>query len=141
MKCSPSDRLVGHRRRFGRDESRRLLAMLSDGHTLESVAATLGRSPEAVEIKAMALGVVKKCPSWSDQQQATRVRLLAKKPNRTLQHAGEPWSLEDDRQLRDGILERLSARMIAEQTQRTTRAVRRRAELLNLSWITYDRAL
>lgn len=48
--------------------------------------------------------------------------------------SNDPWSIEEDKQLRRLMAEGNSARAIAARLKRTTRAVRRRAERLHLSW-------
>jgi serine/threonine-protein kinase RIO1 len=48
--------------------------------------------------------------------------------------ANKPWSLAEDERLRALMAEGKTARAIAAYFKRTTRAVRRRAERLKLSW-------
>jgi hypothetical protein len=137
MKNESADRFDPGRRvgRISLDDGRRILAMVSRDDTFEAIAMLLRRSPEAIEAKAKSLGLVRKGSAWRDQRQALCAALLSKKPEKSSLRAGKPWLPEDDRQLRRSICEGRSAREIAVQAQRTTRAVRRRAELLKLSWL------
>ena len=48
--------------------------------------------------------------------------------------SNEPWTLEEDNQLRARMADGETARAVATHFERTTRAVRRRAERLKLSW-------
>jgi hypothetical protein len=48
--------------------------------------------------------------------------------------SNKPWTLEEDDQLRIRMADGRTARAIAIHFKRTTRAIRRRAERLKLSW-------
>ena len=48
---------------------------------------------------------------------------------------GRPWTKEEDEQLRLGMAEGQTPATIFAAFQRTTRAIRRRSEILKLSWL------
>jgi hypothetical protein len=81
-------------------------------------------------LKASNVGV--RNSRYPGQRQRVRTSVT---PTPSAKRAGEPWSSEDDQQLRIAMLQGRTARGIAIQVQRTTRAVRRRAEILKLSWL------
>lgn len=48
--------------------------------------------------------------------------------------SNKPWTIEEQNQLLIGLASGKSATAIASELKRTTRAIRRRAEVLELSW-------
>jgi hypothetical protein len=120
--------------RFSLEEDRQLMSMASNGATMEAAAAKFGALPETITRKAAKFGVQLKSSAWSERQQVARATLLA--GNRQVaSRSGEPWSIEEDNQLRASLAEGQTVRTIARHSKRTTRAIRRRAEILELSWL------
>lgn len=108
------------------------MSMASNGATIEAAAAKFGALPETITRKVAKFGVQLKSSAWSERQQVARV--LA--GNRQVaSRSGEPWSIEEDNQLRASLAEGQTVRTIARHSKRTTRAIRRRAEILELSWL------
>jgi hypothetical protein len=120
--------------RFSLEEDRQLISMASNGATIEAAAAKFGALPETITRKVAKFGIQLKSSAWSERQRAARAALLA--GNRQVaSRSGEPWSMEEDNQLRAELAEGQTVRAIARQSKRTTRAIRRRAEILELSWL------
>jgi hypothetical protein len=118
--------------RFSLEEDRQLMSTASNGATIEAAAAKFGALPETITRKVAKFGVQLKSSAWSERQQVARV--LA--GNRQVaSRSGEPWSIEEDNQLRASLAEGQTVRTIARHSKRTTRAIRRRAEILELSWL------
>ena len=65
------------------------------------------------------------------------LRTPAEYPDRKLRGSSrsrKPWTLDEDDRLRISMAEGRTARTIANDSERSSRAIRRRAEILNLSW-------
>jgi hypothetical protein len=120
--------------RFSLEENRQLMSMASNGATIEAAAARFGALPETISLKVAKLGIQLKSSAWSERQRAARAALLAGKPQMA-SRSREPWTAEEDNELRAGLAEGQTVRTIARHSGRTTRAIRRRAEILGLSWL------
>jgi hypothetical protein len=59
---------------------------------------------------------------------------LVRNRNEAAPRSNEPWTSEEDNQLRILMAEGKTARTIAAHCNRSTRAIRRRTEILKLSW-------
>ena len=69
--------------------------------------------------------------------QEETLRTPAEYPDRKLRGSSrsrKPWTLDEDDRLRISMAEGRTARTIANDSERSSRAIRRRAEILNLSW-------
>jgi hypothetical protein len=119
--------------RFSLEENRQLMSMASNGATIEAAAAKFGALPETIKRKVAKLGIELKGSAWSERQRAARAALLAGNAQ-VASRSGEPWTVEEDNQLRASLAEGQTVRTIAGHSKRTTRAIRRRAEILELSW-------
>jgi hypothetical protein len=120
--------------RFSLEEERQLIMMASNGATVEVAAARFNASPETIERKVAKFGIQLKSSAWAERQQAARAALLAGNAN-VASRSREPWTPEEDNQLRASLAEGQTVRAIACHSKRTTRAIRRRAEILELSWL------
>jgi hypothetical protein len=120
--------------RFSLEEDRQLMLMASDGATVEAAAANFRASPETIERKVAKFGIQLKSAAWAERQKAVRAALLAGNA-KVASRSKDPWTLEEDSQLRASLAEGQTVRMIVSQSKRTTRAIRRRAEILELSWL------
>lgn len=126
------------RGRFSLEEDQQLMLMASNGATLEAAAANFRASPETIKRKVAKFGIELKSSAWAIRQQATRAVLLTSKLKGT-SRSRKPWTLEEDVQLRASVAKGQTVRMIASRSKRTTRAIRRRAEILKLSWLSAKR--
>ena len=120
--------------RFSLEEDRELMLMASNGATVEAAAAKFRTSPDTIERKVEKFGIKLKSSAWVERQQATRAVLLAGQP-KVASRSRKPWTLEEDDQLQVSLAKGQTVRMIASRSKRTTRAIRRRAEILKLSWL------
>jgi hypothetical protein len=128
--------MVAKRRsgRFSLEENRQLMSMASNGATIEAAAARFGALPETISRKVAKLGIQLKNSARSERQQAARAASLAGNTP-VASRSREPWTTEEDKQLRASMAEGQTVRTIARHSKRTTRAIRRRAEILELSWL------
>jgi hypothetical protein len=110
------------------------MLMASDGATIEAAAATFRASPETIARKVAKFGIQLKSAAQAERRQAARASLLISKPH-VAARSREPWAIEEDNELRTSLAEGQTARTIANRSKRTTRAIRRRAEILGLSWL------
>jgi hypothetical protein len=120
--------------RFSLEENRQLMSMASNGATIEAAAARFGALPETISRKVAKLGIQLKNSARSERQQAARAALLTGSTP-VASRSREPWTAEEDNQLRASVAEGQTVRTIARHSRRTTRAIRRRAEILELSWL------
>ena len=102
-------------KRWTLDEDERLQSLVQAGRAYAYVAEKLKRTPAAVRGRAVKLG-------------------LTADTNEAAPRAKEPWTPEEENRLRILMAEGKTARAIASHVKRTTRAIRRRAEILGLSW-------
>jgi hypothetical protein len=124
-------------RRSGRislEENRQLMLMASDGATIEAAAAKFRASPETIARKFAKFAIQLKSTAKAERRHAARASLLIGK-TQVASRSREPWTIEEDNQLRTSLAEGQTARTIAIRSKRTTRAIRRRAEVLELSWL------
>jgi hypothetical protein len=120
--------------RFSLEEDRQLMLMASNGTTIEAAAAKFRASTETIARKVAKFGIQLKSSAWAERQQAARAVLLAGNA-KVGSRSREPWTHEEDDQFRASWAEGQTVRSIASHSKRTTRAIRRRAEILELSWL------
>jgi hypothetical protein len=105
------------------------MLMASNGATIEAAAAKFRASPETIARKVGKFGIQRKSSTRIERQQTARAALLSGNAG-VASRAKEPWTLKEDNHLRAGLAQGQTARAIASELKRTTRAIRRRAEIL-----------
>jgi hypothetical protein len=120
--------------RFSLEENRQLMSMASNGATVEAAAARFGALPETIGRKVAKLGIQLKVRRGRNGS-VRRVRLCWPATRQWRLRSREPRATEEDNQLRASVAEGQTVRPFARHSKRTTRAIRRRAEILELSWL------
>jgi hypothetical protein len=83
------------------------MLMVSNGVTIEAAVAKFRASPETIARKVGKFGIQLKSSAWIERQQTARAALLSGNTS-VASRTREPWTPEEDHQLRASLAEGVS---------------------------------